>query len=695
MVTAAVAAWTGNLDKIFGFVQKYLLPRKAEITEEQQQKLRGQLIEVVLKQVVKRLEDSLHHKIRMDLRREEQRQRVGRRDLPLVQVQDSPGNFIRRLYNPFRSSTPPKEVSAEKSTLELFEQDDIQGRLLILGEPGSGKTNELLVLARDLLQKARRLPEQPIPVIFELSEWQGEQAFADWLSRQLLEKYNVPVVVSQYWIKHRQLLPLLDGLDELRRVDEDDEATAQELDKRRLAKQIQCVRKINTFLDIYALPLVVCCRRKEYEAIETQGEFLKRLNGAIYLKELSNKQIQDYLQRSSREQLWNTLQHNLELLALARSPFFLLILVVAYQGQSIHNTRDLLDAYIRKQLYDLSNRDAYPPGEAPTLKQTHHYLSWLATKLEVVGTTEFLIERLQPSWLDTSKARELYASISGMIFGLTIGLMLGLVFGIIYGLTGGLIPGLLFGLSLGLTYGLIGGLLGWQRTWSAGCSTIKMSEKLSFSWKSFYETVMSIGLSMGLSIGLFVGPIGGVLVGLNSGVLFGLYSGILIGLISGLLGGLLGGLSIGLLYGLQTAEIDVRDKISPNQGTRDSIRNGLLGGLLYGLLGGLLGGLSAGLVRGWSAGLLGGLLVGWSAGLLGGLLGGFAAVCLHICLRVVLFQSGVSPWNYKKLLDHAENHRFIQRVGGRYRFVHDLLRKRFAETYDGPKLSPGQTRRTA
>jgi hypothetical protein len=32
-------------------------------------------------------------------------------------------------------------------------------------------------------------------------------------------------------------------------------------------------------------------------------------------------------------------------------------------------------------------------------------------------------------------------------------------------------------------------------------------------------------------------------------------------------------------------------------------------------------------------------------------------------------------------MEHAENLRFIQRVGGRYRFVHDLLRTRFAERY--------------
>ena len=60
---------------------------------------------------------------------------------------------------------------------------------------------------------------------------------------------------------------------------------------------------------------------------------------------------------------------------------------------------------------------------------------------------------------------------------------------------------------------------------------------------------------------------------------------------------------------------------------------------------------------------------------------GWGAVIQHGWLRFVLHRSGASPWDYNKFLEHAENHRFIQRVGGRYRFAHDLLRKRFAAGY--------------
>jgi hypothetical protein len=111
---------------------------------------------------------------------------------------------------------------------------------------------------------------------------------------------------------------------------------------------------------------VVCCRRQEYEALEARGEYLKRLNGAITLQALDDEQIRTYFEDSNRGPLWDTLKNQPELLALARSPLFLLMLVVAYQGQPIQNTDELLDLYIENQLNDLNNQGAYPPGKAPS-----------------------------------------------------------------------------------------------------------------------------------------------------------------------------------------------------------------------------------------------------------------------------------------------------------------------------------------
>lgn len=55
------------------------------------------------------------------------------------------------------------------------------------------------------------------------------------------------------------------------------------------------------------------------------------------------------------------------------------------------------------------------------------------------------------------------------------------------------------------------------------------------------------------------------------------------------------------------------------------------------------------------------------------------AVIQHIVLRGILRKSGSIPWNYAHFLNYAADRGFIQPVGGRYRFIHDLLQEHFAQ----------------
>jgi hypothetical protein len=94
--------------------------------------------------------------------------------------------------------------------------DDAGGELLILGEPGSGKTTLLLELTSDLLDRAQKDDTLPMPVIFNLSSWAVKrQPITDWLVDELNTKYQVPRRLGQSWVDTDQVLPLLDGLDEV------------------------------------------------------------------------------------------------------------------------------------------------------------------------------------------------------------------------------------------------------------------------------------------------------------------------------------------------------------------------------------------------------------------------------------------------------------------------------------------------
>jgi hypothetical protein len=50
----------------------------------------------------------------------------------------------------------------------------------------------------------------------------------------------------------------------------------------------------------------------------------------------------------------------------------------------------------------------------------------------------------------------------------------------------------------------------------------------------------------------------------------------------------------------------------------------------------------------------------------------------HIALRLVLWKSGYAPPRYDRLLDYCTERLLLQRIGGRYRFMHKLLQDHFA-----------------
>lgn len=61
-------------------------------------------------------------------------------------------------------------LTSYDAIIDLFQRDGVDGRLLLLGEPGMGKTHTLLALGERLLQRAGR---GNIPVLIDLSAWAG------------------------------------------------------------------------------------------------------------------------------------------------------------------------------------------------------------------------------------------------------------------------------------------------------------------------------------------------------------------------------------------------------------------------------------------------------------------------------------------------------------------------------------------
>lgn len=291
-------------------------------------------------------------------------------------------------------SNPTQPTPRRMSIVQIY--DKAQGKLLLLGDPGGGKTTELLRLAEALLERAEKKLSEPIPVVLNLSSWslRPREALEDWLRDELNATYQVPPKVAETWLKNEMLTLLLDGLDEVA------------ADKRE-----DCVNAINAYRQEHGfVSMVVCSRTLDYEPLSNRLV----LNAAFRIVPLSDEQVMHYLLGlgDSTSALRISLARDEALRTLSYSPFMLSIMISAYQNfapedvpQEIANAsqwRDhLFDLYVRRVFDHKLDKQSLKTGKIL------EYLGWLARQMHRHALSVFHLEDFQPSWL-TGKQYRLY-----------------------------------------------------------------------------------------------------------------------------------------------------------------------------------------------------------------------------------------------------------------------------------------------
>lgn len=344
---------------------------------------------------------SVHHEALLQLGKKDSSEMV-----------ENPWETVLELPDRLTSST-----LTDKRITDVFE--DVGHFLLILGEPGSGKTTTMLELARDLIIQAEKDHNQAIPAIFNLSSWRDKgQSLNDWLLEELRTKYQVPKKTGQLWLEQHRLLLILDGLDEVRSV-----------------QQEFCVSAINEFVQEYPSGVVVCCRLKEYTDLPVR----LKLNGAICLQPLSVDLANEYLTKAGSElaALREALKEDQNLQELVKTPLMLSIMSLAYQDQpvgSLSSTGFETIAVRRKHVFNVYIERMFErkgkQRQDGTKETVRRWLQWLAHKLRLHSQSIFLIEQLQPSWLSTRSQLIGYLLISRLAAGLMLGVSAGLPIGL-------------------------------------------------------------------------------------------------------------------------------------------------------------------------------------------------------------------------------------------------------------------------
>ncbi len=599
-----------------------------------------QLLQAVKEEVAARLKQSLHNAVLINLGKEAQPEQVKRSWSSDIKIGDKPS----------------EPIPDDTSILKIFDQEEIAGKLLILGNPGAGKTTTMLDLAQALVVRSQENCDYPIPVLFNLSTWKdNKQSIRDWLILELKSKYGVRKDIGTKWVDDAKLLPMLDGLDELESV-----------------RQEPCVRKINVFLQSDSRPfyVVVCSRREEYEkvvrgqweqstdedlaGISTKHNTRLYLNGAIILEPLEDGQIQVYLAQLNQLDLWKTLQLDAELLKLVQTPLFLSVLgfISLHKTLSLHEWKKSSSSESRrKYLLDVYWEAAierelpYVGNSFPHDWQTKFWLIWLSKELQKEYGNEFMIESIQSSCIDNHELKKRFNLVVELITKIIIGLACGLVIS----LTDGLIHGIIIGVIVGIT-------------------SIKPNPEIdTFEIIKWSLKRAKSAIYLALICWLISSPIvvfAAVMIGKNDKLIGALFLTFIFVLFAGL--------------GVGFYAPEVEEKKFPNQGIWKSI--------MYAGIFGLVGGFSSALILGVGAGVIHGLTFGINIGfgswlVLGTILGlshGGTTCIQHFSLRIILYHNGYIPWNYAHFLDYCTERLLLQRVGGRYRFIHRLLQEHFA-----------------
>lgn len=303
-----------------------------------------------------------------------------------------------------RLDSAPKPIPKGKTMLDLF--DENFGELLILGDPGSGKTTMLLELCRSLLKRAAADETQPIPVVLHLSSWAPQCLPIDkWLTEELFRRYSVPRQLSQDWLASRQLIFLLDGLDEVR-----------------AGRQKDCIQTINKWREVADFGgLAICSRTTDYQNLQAP----LKLFCAIKLQPLTEEQIQSWVVTSglSSHNISTWFHGEERAVNLLTSPLLLDIFSKVIRnmkdfeltdGSPESNIKKLFSAYCRTVLRRRREQNRL---SSTTAIRT---LARLAQRLQANSQEIFFLEDLQPIGLKSKWKFILYNFVSSFLLSFII-----------------------------------------------------------------------------------------------------------------------------------------------------------------------------------------------------------------------------------------------------------------------------------
>ncbi|MET8630009.1 NACHT domain-containing protein [Kitasatospora sp. NPDC004669] len=557
----------------------------------------------------------------------------------------------------------PEELVGQGGDIgQIFRQRVPTRRLVVLGEPGAGKTMLLVRLIQDLLK--HRSAGAPVPVLFPLASWDpARRPLYDWLADQLVRDFPAlhnpapvdpaqtsPDTQARALLDQQMILPILDGLDELAP-----------------ALRTPALEAVNGDLPADQ-PLVLSSHTEEYrDAVTSPAPATARLNGAagIRLLPLDSTTAVAYLRRAAGETgtedaaRWNgvaaCLGTNAPAAQALSTPLGLFL------ARTIYNRRPGEPHTLLAHPDELVNRTNLPTRQdveahlfsafIPAAYRRYPGRSSRWTAEQAQRTFTFLARHLQHTlngtpnlaWWELRKALPRYRS--ALLVALLVAVPIGLMWGLLSGLWYGLIAGPILGATVG-TY--------------------------AYPWDESPSMEIHWTMNRSQLRGELVTLVGVALV-----IVFGT------GFDRRYLSALSISLAIGLMGHLTPVPPDLATTVGPAvvlaRDRRTFWTVWLTSGLAVGLALGLLGGPASGLV---------GLFV------FGLAFSSTKSVWLNfMTARLWLAVLGLVPWRLMAFLADAHQRRGVLRqVGAVYQFRHLDLQRHLADQESPDRLRPPKDR---
>jgi GTPase SAR1 family protein len=485
------------------------------------------------------------------------------------------------------AADPPGLAGCDDDLADVLGRRVPTRRLVVLGDPGAGKTMLLVRLVRS--QLARRAAagnaaaSTPVPVLFSLASWDpSRQGLRDWLVDQLITDYPglrdpAPSVGRESLSRARALLddgfifPVLDGFDEI-----PGELWASALDM------------INEAMRNHGL--VLSSRVEQFrQAVNPEGKPFMRLRGAagIELEALDTAAVRNYLSDSTIDDpaRWDPVLELLDTDApvadALRNPLRLSLARAIYnprpgeQAENVPAPAELCDhaKFDEPQKVDDHLFRAFVPAAYRRYPGQHHPPSCTASQAEV--RLAFLARHIRErrdgmaglAWWQLREATP------PPLIGVVAGLLPGVAVGLAAGLTKGLGVGLGLGIFAAVTVALapVPRLRASRPRSKANPSVPRLAGLLPDGRLTYRHGGIVRGIAGGLAggalgglvggltlvaVGLGMAPVGGIMGGLGAGIGAGAIGGARRGLLGGFVGGAVSGLTAGLGPGVAAGLVD-------------------------------------------------------------------------------------------------------------------------------------------